>query len=1090
MLEIETNGCLTETNAAESNNNGETKNEDDNMKPCKVSNCDDAKSDSTVKSVKDPEEVFVKSEDKIVSDDENKVNLFPDDDVTLRTDLKVKVDKKVNDNSSKSKGFIGAKVKGAKLSKHTDSTEDYEDSESNTEAAGKSVKTNQTNEIKPVKRSARNEAKAERVRRNTKNSLASESGDKPAQSSNRVEGAKSNETRSRSKRIRKDNSVDETEEDEYDDDDEPRASKRVRLQYQPFQSPETLNIISPAIYKQPPAKGQEGKIVLFNKGDFLAVRNELGTFFVCRTAQNVYKSSRKFKIQWLSDDKDPNVYLPDFYDTTDFECVLTNLKMTRLDRGKFRLPPEERKRTMNILERAINVEKGISEKPDPRNVVMDGVDFSIVGEEEEQELIQTVPQTKEVKDKPTKVKQKTEKLKEKKEVEAPPKPKKEKKEKEVPRDERRSTRSSKAAEPDVKVELKSPRRRRSEAKETRTEAPVENRFEKRSEGRSSKADKSSRNAKLKSVSDHKRPKIRISLIPNPKVTHIERDLMFDSKEDVTPVSSYVDSKVLIRAVNRKDYELIDKLASEKRISCFCVPRSVHVTRDAFSYALQKQDLSALMILTDNKYLSSMVDLPNVLISKGTGQKKHLVVCGQVNKIAPQALEALMTDLCPRTCEYRVLRQRAFFNSGLIRQCLKYGMSEQNLEKLTELNVRKKSNIPILLCNNIATAIKYGHRETARYLVNKALKSGGYGFTLLHADLLGDDTLTSTGDVNFKACSNHGIAPIHCAAINPDPYFLSYCCGHGGDLSLVDGEGWSPLHYAAVCSGKRPLQYLLNHNCSTFQRDNRHNTPLHLAVSRGRIGNVELILSHEANGEGTSCIEKHNKDGYTPLHLACEGGHAEIVSILLQSGADGEKPTSSGDYLTPLMVAARGGHLPVVKMLIEKGVGIEFIDVYERTALLHAVMNGCSAVVSYLLRLGADGQAIEAFGNSGLHYACGYGWNDCMKLMVESGVDLNGVNSAGMSAGMMGYIKGHIGVVRQYMELGGKLEDNFVESLSKSQDFEAIGIANEMLTFLDGSLVFETLKHPINQLTVDRISLLSDFKIDLSRLDSDANNAVS
>lgn len=40
-----------------------------------------------------------------------------------------------------------------------------------------------------------------------------------------------------------------------------------------------------------------------------------GSFFVCRTAQNVYKSSKRFKIQWMSD-KEPDIYIPDFYDQT------------------------------------------------------------------------------------------------------------------------------------------------------------------------------------------------------------------------------------------------------------------------------------------------------------------------------------------------------------------------------------------------------------------------------------------------------------------------------------------------------------------------------------------------------------------------------------------------------------------------------------------------------------------------------------------------------------------------------------------------------------------------------------------------------
>ena len=181
--------------------------------------------------------------------------------------------------------------------------------------------------------------------------------------------------------------------DSLNDDDsnhQPQLGKRVRLQHQPFQSPAVKNVV-PSFFRQAPASkngDSEEKIVVFNKGDFLAVRNELNGFYVCRTAQNVYKDSRKFRIQWLNDEKDH--YKPDFFDKTDFECVLTNLRLVRSGKGRYQLPEDERKRATNILQRALNVEKGVSDIPDPRQVVADGVDVSIIGKAEEMELVEIV----------------------------------------------------------------------------------------------------------------------------------------------------------------------------------------------------------------------------------------------------------------------------------------------------------------------------------------------------------------------------------------------------------------------------------------------------------------------------------------------------------------------------------------------------------------------------------------------------------------------------------------------------------------------------------------------------------------------------
>lgn len=49
--------------------------------------------------------------------------------------------------------------------------------------------------------------------------------------------------------------------------------------------------------------------------------------------------------------------------------------MRRVDRGRYLLPDEERKRTLNILQRALNVENGM-DIPDPRQLTMDGGSYS------------------------------------------------------------------------------------------------------------------------------------------------------------------------------------------------------------------------------------------------------------------------------------------------------------------------------------------------------------------------------------------------------------------------------------------------------------------------------------------------------------------------------------------------------------------------------------------------------------------------------------------------------------------------------------------------------------------------------------------
>ena len=95
----------------------------------------------------------------------------------------------------------------------------------------------------------------------------------------------------------------------------------------------------------------------------MALRNAEGTFYICQSMQNIYRTSPRIKIRWLSE-KDNNVYIPDYYDRTDIECVLTTVEMKRIDKGHMQLPEAEKLRIENILKKAIDVENGIAPRPE------------------------------------------------------------------------------------------------------------------------------------------------------------------------------------------------------------------------------------------------------------------------------------------------------------------------------------------------------------------------------------------------------------------------------------------------------------------------------------------------------------------------------------------------------------------------------------------------------------------------------------------------------------------------------------------------------------------------------------------------------
>jgi len=205
-------------------------------------------------------------------------------------------------------------------------------------------------------------------------------------------------------------SSDSTEKGDGDSGGDGRKSKRARTKTQPFQSSDMdLNLLraikaTAAAAASQQVKLNEDKLVVFFKGEHLAVRNAEGGFYICQAMQNINRGSHKIRIRWLSqaeagpskskkkaqvndnnadvkDESGFDVYTPDFYDNTDFECILTNLELEKLGRDRFGLPLVERQRTENILRRAIQVEEGVVDQLEVTEEHPDGLDVSLFHDE-------------------------------------------------------------------------------------------------------------------------------------------------------------------------------------------------------------------------------------------------------------------------------------------------------------------------------------------------------------------------------------------------------------------------------------------------------------------------------------------------------------------------------------------------------------------------------------------------------------------------------------------------------------------------------------------------------------------------------------
>eukprot|EP00096_Caligus_rogercresseyi_P003311 TRINITY_DN1612_c0_g1_i3.p1 TRINITY_DN1612_c0_g1~~TRINITY_DN1612_c0_g1_i3.p1 ORF type:complete len:696 (-),score=262.72 TRINITY_DN1612_c0_g1_i3:1351-3438(-) len=191
-----------------------------------------------------------------------------------------------------------------------------------------------------------------------------------------------------------------------------RESKRSRVQVMKFQSPNPelqqiirsfkgkskeneaesttpVKAVEPTALSNNTPSTDKYKDAVFFKGEHLAVRNAEGSFYICQANQNIFRTSKKIRIQWLSespeDNPDNDVFIPEYYDKTDFETILTSVEMEKLDKKRFRLTKIEGNRIKNILQKSVQKEEGKLESDDVdiSEDNPDGLDISLYKDEDQ-----------------------------------------------------------------------------------------------------------------------------------------------------------------------------------------------------------------------------------------------------------------------------------------------------------------------------------------------------------------------------------------------------------------------------------------------------------------------------------------------------------------------------------------------------------------------------------------------------------------------------------------------------------------------------------------------------------------------------------
>ena len=107
--------------------------------------------------------------------------------------------------------------------------------------------------------------------------------------------------------------------------------------------------------------------VIYDKDEFLAIRNTDDGFFICTTTRKICRPEGLIRIHWLSQSEtDEQVYKLSYHQQVDFRCVLTNVRLTKMSANRYHLPKQEQTRIQGILRESIEAEKQTTLVTSPR----------------------------------------------------------------------------------------------------------------------------------------------------------------------------------------------------------------------------------------------------------------------------------------------------------------------------------------------------------------------------------------------------------------------------------------------------------------------------------------------------------------------------------------------------------------------------------------------------------------------------------------------------------------------------------------------------------------------------------------------------
>ncbi|KAF1936547.1 glycerophosphodiester phosphodiesterase GDE1 [Clathrospora elynae] len=236
-----------------------------------------------------------------------------------------------------------------------------------------------------------------------------------------------------------------------------------------------------------------------------------------------------------------------------------------------------------------------------------------------------------------------------------------------------------------------------------------------------------------------------------------------------------------------------------------------------------------------------------------------------------------------------------------------------------------------------------------------------------------------------------------------------------------------------------LVYLLDHlradqRAALQARDSYGRFPLHYAAQYGFLIVCQVVMKHMQDwgqfnvSQGIDSSDWQDDEGNAPLHLSVVGGHPLTTKALLDAenwrGTSEERLASRKEISqsgAALALATRSNFVDIVKLLVEAGVDVNHQDDGGETALHMAARYGYDECAKALLKGCSTNKAEidipeKTFAWTPLFIACVDDHISMVEILAAAGADLYRCDNSGWTAKEHAALRGHMDIAVRLAEL--------------------------------------------------------------------------